>query len=466
MSAGDFLRSVIVRESTASGDAEDPVATSSKRVSEALRDARRELIDLSRRNRLLNTPQTAKRAHCLEIIGADPDELFVGLTRKSKQFGFCPSVSEGEIGDDIDSLPASGTQRLQTKLTRDVLDGRRVKFLREARNLEEEQGANIMFLAIGFLRWFEDDRSEEPCVAPLLLVPVSMERRQGRQPFVLKGRDDDMIVNVSLAEKLHGSFGIMLPELPEGDEWLPSGYMDAVASVVAGQQTWSVDRTGIGLGFFTFSKFLMWRDLDAAAWPKASDLLAHELVAKLLGEDVPTDSEPPIVSEEESIDQHIDIASSVLAVEWVSSQALCIEEARRCRNLVIQGPPGTGKSQTIANIIAVAAREGKSVLFVAEKAAALDVVYVRLETVGLEALCLEIYSRKATKAAVISSLDRSIRAGGLNQNNNRNATELPSARDRLNNWSPTLHRAIGSSGHTPYQVLSTVLKLRANGVPV
>src|SRR5260370_17247110 len=100
MSAGDFLRSVIVRESTASGDAEDPVATSSKRVSEALRDARRELIDLSRRNRLLNTPQTAKTAHCLEIMGADPDELFVGLTRKSNQFGFRPSVMEDPTGHD------------------------------------------------------------------------------------------------------------------------------------------------------------------------------------------------------------------------------------------------------------------------------------------------------------------------------------------------------------------------------
>jgi very-short-patch-repair endonuclease len=467
MSAGDFLRSVIVRESTASGDAEDPVATSSKRVSEALRDARRELIDLSRRNRLLNTPQTAKRAHCLEIIGADPNELFVGLTRKSKQFGFCPSVSEDAIGDEIDhSVPASGTQRLQTKLTREVLDRRLLKFFREARTFEEEQGANILFLAIGFLRWFEDDRSEEPCVAPLLLVPVSMERRQGRQPFVLKGRDDDMIVNVSLAEKLQGSFGIMLPELPEGDEWLPSGYMDAVASVVAGQKRWSVDRAGLGLGFFTFSKFLMWRDLDAAAWPKPSDLLAHGLVAKLLGEDVSTDSEPPIVSEEESIDRHIDIASSVHVVDADSSQALCIEEARRRRNLVIQGPPGTGKSQTIANIIAAAVREGKSVLFVAEKAAALDVVYGRLKTVGLEPLCLEIYSKKATKATIISSLDRSIRAGGVTQNNNRNATELRAARDRLNNWSATLHREIGSSGHTPYQVMGTILKLRTDGVPV
>jgi HNH endonuclease len=105
----------------------------------------------------------------------------------------------------------------------------------------------------------------------------------------------------------------------------------------------------------------MWRDLDAAAWPKASHLLAHKLVAKLLGEDEPTDAEPPIVSEEESIDHHIDIASSIHVVDADSSQALCIEEAQRGRNLVIQGPPGTGKSQTIANIIAAGVREGKSV---------------------------------------------------------------------------------------------------------
>jgi very-short-patch-repair endonuclease len=453
-------------KSAAPEGVEEPVAVRSKRVSDALRDARRELIDLSRRNRLLNTPQTAKRSHCLEIIGADPDELFVGLTRKSKQFGFRPSVSDDVSGDEIDSIPASGTQRLQTKLTQEVLHGRLLKFFREARTFEEEQGANILFLAIGFLHWFEDDRSKEPCVAPLLLVPVSMERRQGRQPFVLRGRDDDMIGNVSLAEKLRSTFGICLPELPESDEWLPSEYMGAVASIVAGQQRWSVDGAGIGLGFFTFSKFLMWRDLDAASWPKASDLLGHELVAKLLGEDMPNPAEPPIVSEEESIDRHIDIASSVHVVDADSSQALCIEEARQGRNLVIQGPPGTGKSQTIANIIAAAVREGKSVLFVAEKAAALDVVYGRLKMVGLEPLCLEIYSKKATKAEVVSSLDRSIRAGGVTQNNGRNAEELRAARDRLNNWSATLHREIGSSGRTPYQVMGKILKLRADGVPV
>src|SRR5262249_22165787 len=158
--------------------------------------------------------------------------------------------------------------------------------------------------------------------------------------------------------------------------------------------------------------------------------------------------------------------SSVHVVDADSSQALCIEEARRGRNLVIQGPPGTGKSQTIANIIAAAIREGKSVLFVAEKAAALDVVYGRLKMVGLEPLCLEIYSKKATKAAVIGSLDRSIRAASVIQSNSGNTQELRTARDRLNAWSALLHREIRSSGHTPYQVMGALVKLRADGVRV
>jgi hypothetical protein len=121
-------------------------------------------------------------------------------------------------------------------------------------------------------------------VAPLLLVPVSLERRQGRDFFVMRGRDDDMIVNVSLGEKLRAAFGITLPDLPEGDDWLPNEYFDAVATAIAGEKRWEVDRTGIGLGFFTFSRFLMWRDLDTAAWPDGGKLLGNGLLGKLLGE--------------------------------------------------------------------------------------------------------------------------------------------------------------------------------------
>src|SRR6185503_9006266 len=121
----------------------------------------------------------------------------------------------------------------------------------------------------------------------------------------------------------------------------------------------------------------------------------------------------------------------------------------------------TGKSQTIANIIATAAHEGRSVLFVSEKAAALDVVHSRLKAVGLEPLCLEVHSRKATKLEVIASLERALRAGGMASVDPRGGPALRDVRDRLNMWSEKLHKPIGSTFRTPYLVMGTILKLRA-----
>jgi very-short-patch-repair endonuclease len=444
------------------------------RIKGALLDARRELIDLSRRNRLLNASRTGPRSHCLEIVNADPDILFAGLARAGRPFGFAPSVDSTEFSlEPCDETPESRGEtpsrarfdRLQTKLPAPALERRLVKFFREARTFEEEQGINILFLAIGFLHWVEDDRSEERCSAPLLLVPVALERRQGRDPLVLRGREDDIGVNISLAEKLHG-FGITLPDLPEGDDWLPTSYADAVANAVAGKRRWEVERDGIGLGFFTFSKFLMWRQLDPDAWPDAHGLVAHDLVIRLLGEGPPGEPEPPLAADDEPIDRHIDLASAVHVLDADSSQALCIREALDGRNLVVQGPPGTGKSQTIANLIAGAAHDGKSVLFVAEKAAALDVVHGRLKAAGLEPLCLEIHSRKATRLSVIAALEQAMQAGAAVPADGRTAAELRSARDRLNQWSAALHREIRRSGRTPYRVIGTVLKLRAAGMRI
>ena len=430
-----------------------------RHLNASLLDARRELIDLSRRNRLLNTTLGGKRPHCLEVVNADCNEVFTSLVRDGKSISFSPLPDFKLIDSEIRSSSDQPSRQLQTKLATEVLERRLLKFFREARTFEEEQGVNILYLAIGFLHWFEDERSEERLNAPLLLIPVTLERRQARDTFVLRARDDDIITNVSLAEKLR-LFGITLPELREDDEWLPSEYLTEVASAVAGQRRWGVDSVSVGLGFFTFSKFLMWRDLDATVWPD-SGLLQNDLIGRLLGENSSDNPEPPLASDEEKIDQHVDFASAMHILDADSSQALTIEETRRGRNLVIQGPPGTGKSQTIANVIATAVAEGKSVLFVAEKGAALDVVHSRLKSAGLEPLCLEIHSKKATKLSVITSLEKSLKAAGAVQADGRTAAELRSTRNRLNEWSYALHREIRHSGRTPYQVMGMVAKSRS-----
>jgi len=428
----------------------------------ALADARRELIDLTRRNRLLHSTRSGSRPHCLEFVNSDPDAAFVGLAREDKHFSFASAMTDAVTGGvELPAIANSVLRQFQTKLGPEQLERKLLKLFREARTYEEEQGVNILFVAIGFLHWFEDSRSEECCCAPLLLVPVSLERQKGHDSFVLRGRDEDLVANVSLAQRLLKS-GITLPEIPEGEEWVPSAYFDAVTVAVAGERRWEVDRAGIGLGFFTFSKFLMWKDLHAEAWPDPKELLGHKIIVKLLAKSPAAGPEEPLVSDDEPIDKQIDLASAVHVLDADSSQATCIEEVRQGRSLVIQGPPGTGKSQTITNIIATAVHGGKSVLFVAEKAAALDVVHARLKRVGLAPLCLEIHSRKATKQSVIASLEESVRASGGLQFGGRTADELRSARNKLNAWSTTVHREIENTGRTPFQVMGMVLKLKAS----
>jgi uncharacterized protein DUF4011/AAA domain-containing protein len=444
----------------------DVSAAARQRLLAALSEARRELIDLSRRNRLLHATRSGPRAHCLEIIDADADQLFAAVARDGRQFGIAPLVDPEAAGGTAEGRAPSRLASLQTKLAAEQLERRLLKLFREARTFEEEQGANILFLAIGFLHWFEDARSQERCSAPLLLVPVALERRQGRDPFVLRGRDDDMLPNISLAEKLRAEFAIALPDLPAGEDWLPHSYANEVAAAVAGQRRWEVEADGVGLGFFTFSKFLMWRDLDAASWPDAGGLLGNRLVTGLLGEGAPNETAAPLAGDDELIDRHVDLAAAIHVVDADSSQALCIEEGRLGRDLVVQGPPGTGKSQTIANIIAGAAHDGKTVLFIAEKAAALEVVHSRLKSVGLEPLCLELHSKKATKLSVVSSLARALSAPGAGPLDGRTVADLRAARDQLNRWSATLHQEIRQSGRTPYQVIGTVQNLRGEGVRI
>src|SRR5689334_4794039 len=167
-----------------------------ERIKAALVSARRELIDTTRRNRLLHSTRSGKRPHCLEIIEADTNEIFNGLTRSRIQFGFAPvAIEERDKQTPDDGVRPARIRKLQTKMGQEALQRRLTKFFRESRTLEEEQGINILFLALGFLHWFEDDRAQEPCSAPLLLIPVSLERRQG-ETFVMKARDEDLIANV------------------------------------------------------------------------------------------------------------------------------------------------------------------------------------------------------------------------------------------------------------------------------
>jgi hypothetical protein len=320
---------------------------------------------------------------------------------------------------------------------------------RDAQTLEEEQGVNILFLAIGFLRWFEDERSEVRREAPLVLVPVSLVRNNARSRFRLVGRDDDIAANLPLQERLK-QLGINLPSISDSDSWTPSAYFASVRRAISVHPRWSVDDSGMLLGFFSFSKFLMFRDLASSSWP-GEQILGHPILAGLLADGFP--ALEPLFPEDVRLDEKFDPADLVHVVDADSSQTVVIETVRRGRNLTVQGPPGTGKSQTIANLIAAAVHDGKRVLFVAEKMAALDVVYDRLVKAGLRDACLELHSRKANKKAVIQEIERTLRIGAVGRLGDTEVARLRQLRAFLNDTAERLQRPLSPSQVTPYQAL-------------
>jgi Protein of unknown function (DUF4011) len=258
----------------------------------ALDSARRDLVDLSRRNRLLHAPLGGKRPWCMAIVGHSPDELFDKLYRQENFRGYAFSArncSDDEqrqsnalaLQSNVSQSSASIRRpRLQTRLAPDKLERRLTKIFREERTLEEEQGLSTLFLALGFLKWFDSDQAEES-FAPLILVPVTMVRVPGGDGYLLRGRDDEIVANISLREKLKSNFGIQLPDIPDDEQWKPSIYFDSVTREIGQQPRWGIDRNAAGVAFFTFSKFMMWRDLDAATWANNA-LLDHPLLNLLV----------------------------------------------------------------------------------------------------------------------------------------------------------------------------------------
>jgi very-short-patch-repair endonuclease len=373
-----------------------------------------------------------------------------------------PEDAAGDDAADDNGEPAARhtDSHLQTSLSDEKLQKRLLKLYYDARTYEEEQGVNILFLAIGFLKWTDAESSDRERFAPLILLPVSLERRSASAKFRLACTDDEVATNLSLQEKLKADFGITLPELPDVSEIVPSEYFATVRQAIAEQAGWEVIENDAVLWFFSFSKFLMYRDLTPELWPASQQLEQHPLLAGLLGDGF--GNEPPLVDDSSSIDPVLDPVNLIHIRDADSSQALAIEEVRQGRNLIIQGPPGTGKSQTITNVIATAVREGRRVLFMAEKMAALDVVKRRLDDVGLGDVCLELHSHKASKKLVLDEIARTLELGRPKAPNIASHVEqLRNERDRLNRHVEVMFSDIADSSVTVFAALGDFVRLRA-----
>ena len=430
-------------------------------IERLLADARLRLVETGTRNRLVHSPRGSKRTRSVSVVGADADGLFEALVRSNRVMRFLPFNPERELaleiqGTYVNHPPGAdiAALTLQTNLDEQKLEKRLLSIYRDAKTAEEEQGINILFLALGFLRWYEDDQSDVLREAPLILIPVSLTRDPRRSTFHLRARDEDIATNQAIQERLRADFAIALPDVPENEDWQPTAYFSSLSETIANKSRWSIDANGAELGFYSFSKLLMIRDLEPGAWGEKS-ILDHPLLRALLTEGFR--EEPSPFAEGAPLDELFAPADLVQVVDADSSQTVVIETIRAGRNLVVQGPPGTGKSQTIANIIAAAVHDGKSVLFVAEKMAALNVVHHRLHRVGLGPICLQLHSRGANKRLVLAELDETLNQGTSTPDAQFESERLKELRDTLNAVDKRMHTPVGGTGMAPFPALSRLV---------
>ena len=454
-----------------------PDASADARVAASADAWKRRLLDLSKRNRALNFRPT--RVSTVAVVDEHPAEIFRQLVVRGAAMRFKAAPDRGttanapaapvDLEDAEEELPllaadfapydaASLDERhtddwLQTTLAPDALDKSLRRLDEQGRLAIEEQGVNTLFLALGMLHYVESGDSQQTLRAPLVLVPVELTRRSARSGYQLRATEDDPIVNPALGEWLRRTVGVQLPELPDAgalaDDYDLQTFLAEAAARIGERAGWAV-RTDVVLALFSFQKFVMYKDLEA----NAAALASHRLVRQLVTRQGSTGDQIVGLPDEirrMDLDSEYPPERTFQVVDADSSQLRAIAAAARAHDLVIEGPPGTGKSQTITNLIAQALAAGKSVLFVAEKMAALSVVHARLVAAGLGEFCLELHSTKANKRSVMQALGAALDASLQGVAAPRASTErLPVVRAALTDYVRALHEPYGTLGATPY----------------
>lgn len=380
----------------------------------------RKLLDLSLRNPLLNFRAGSSSVQLLTSdLSAIEDEMAKGEDVKLLPVPeeFHPVQDESKLytlPDAPEEAAAFAQQAFKShKLCTFVSDTELQKVLkklhRAAKVSLEENGANTLYLALGFLKWFETERSARPRYAPLVLIPVDLVRRITGQTYALRVRDEDTQVNITLLELLRQDYGIRIDGLdpvPEDENGIDLPLiLDTFRAGIARQQNWEIVDLAF-LGQFSFSQFIMWNDIRNRSAELASNKIVASLISGALEWSPQTADLTPA-----QLDAQVRPSDMAVPTSADSSQLAAIYAASKGESFVLHGPPGTGKSQTITNMIANALWNGKSVLFVAEKMAALSVVQKRLEKLGLAPFCLELHSNKAQKRAVLSQLEATLQVG-------------------------------------------------------
>ena len=456
-------------------------------IAARIEDWRKRLLDTTKRNRLISFK--SGRGGGLFLAHPDPGDIWEYLVVRGDSLAFAwkrdllqlppepeeadstsPTLFDPAKPDD----PTAGQEvlercrhspRLQpnhllTDLSDRKLATQLTRLALKSRESLTEQGVTTLYIAFGFLCWFESPDSQVEVRSPLLLVPVRLERETVEAPWRLVAEDEDILPNHSLAQRLLHDFRMKLP-LPEDEEtsaedgsWRKQ-YFGEVETALRDFPRWEV-LDEVALGTFSFQKLAMWEDLGR----NGERIASHDLCRVIARDTTVALRSPGDVPADRDLDSLAHPSQTFHILDADSSQHVAIEAAKRGASLVIDGPPGTGKSQTIANVIAEFLAAGKTVLFVSEKAAALEVVQRRLEEKKLSDFCLACHSHKANKREIIAELGRCLDLPAEKfSDRDDELQQLYETRGRLNEYVRELHVSREPLRKSAYEVHGELARL-------
>lgn len=426
----------------------------------------RRLLDLTMRNALINLrlskssiPLMAVHLEQLEDNLAEHDQFEI-LARPSD---WQDDVRNTQLFQSVGSADPLNTllqeefsrNRLRANLPAMELEKRLAHLYRSSRLSIEENGANTLYLALGLLKWYESDVSELTRYAPLVLIPVDILRKSSRQGYIIRMRDEDPQMNITLLEMLRQDWGIDISgvdPLPKDERGIDLKLVfTVIRRAVMQRSRWDVEEIAC-LGLFSFGQFVMWNDIRT----RSKDIAGNKIVASLMAGQLQWIPDQP---SETALDDEA-MGELFVPISADSSQLEAIRASVSDQSFVLHGPPGTGKSQTITNMIASALANGKRVLFIAEKMAALSVVQRRLEQIGLGAFCLELHSNKSSKKAVLDQLQSAVEVAKRQSSEQWTVqgSRLASLRSELNGYVEALHKQY-PFGFTLYEAIAAYEKV-------
>ncbi|MDR1939377.1 MAG: DUF4011 domain-containing protein, partial [Clostridiales bacterium] len=371
----------------------------------------RRLLDLSLKNSLLNFRPGKNSLHALSVDLNDTVKNFTADNELT--VGEVPQDVNALIGEKADDFNIIAKLKPLRELTQIEFKHKKLRTFENLRDMtnklnamyrtdrlnQEETGAGTIYLAAGFLKWF-DDYGDQPKYAPLILYPVNLVKKTVGRSYAVKIKDDEFSFNTTLLEFLKQEFSIDIRALSEIDrENLDvESILSRLKKEIMHMKNWDIS-DDVYLASFSFTRYVMWNDVHNHIDKMKENVIIRGLLGNRLDK-----SKKELALDGANPDADFDPKDIMLPLSADSSQIEAVIASRSGKSFVLHGPPGTGKSQTITNIIATALADKKRVLFVADKMAALSVVKKRLDEIGIGEFCLELHSNKTNKNEVTERL--------------------------------------------------------------